>query len=226
MADKKQLEEETAIEKLNDNLTSVGTKIAENKKVIYWVVGAVVVVAALIIGYIFIYHNPKVNKANEAFNQVEITAMGNDSVAAVGYKKVADEYGSTDAGKLAALSAAEAYYNQANYKEAIKYLEKFSTSEPVLNANAKALKGDCYVNLKQYDKALEAFNSALKAADKNPQIAVRVLLKEANVYDAQKKYDKALECYEAIKADYPTYELGNGSTIDAYIARENARLGK
>lgn len=226
MADKKQIEEENAIEKLNDNLTSASQKIAENKKVIFWVLGGIAIVAAFVLSYFFIYRNPHLNKAFEAYNQVEIAAMGNDSVAAAGYKKVADDYSGTDAGKLAALSAAETYYNQGKYKEAVAYLDKFSSSEPVLEANAIVLKGDCYVNLKQYDKALEAYGKALKAANKNPQIAVRVLLKEANIYDAQKKYADALKCYETIKAEYPSYELGNGVSVDAYIARENARLGK
>ena len=77
-----------------------------------------------------------------------------------------------------------------------------------------------------YDKALDYFNKAIKKADKNPQISPRVLLKEANVYDEQKKYDKALECYMQIKNQYPSFQTGNGIDIDAYIARENARLGK
>ena len=178
-------QEQTAIDNLNTHLTTAGEKIANNKKYIYWGVGAILVVGAFVLSYFFIYRNPRLNKAYEAYNQVEIQAMGNDSIAAEGYKKVADQYGSSSAGNLAALSAAETYYGQGKYKEAVKYLENFSTSEPVLAANALALTGDCYVNLKQYDKALDYFNKALKKADKNPQITPRVLLKEANVYDEQ-----------------------------------------
>jgi len=226
MANKNEVEEQNAIDKLNKNLGEASEKIAQNRKVIFWIVGGVAVVAALVLGYLFLYRNPNLNKAYEAYNQVEIKAEGNDSVAAGEYKKVADKYGRTDAGKLAALSAAEAYYNEGKYKEAVKYLEDFSTSEPVLAANALALTGDCYVNLKQYDKALDYFNKAISKADKNPQIVPRVLLKEANVYDEQKKYDKALECYQQIKDGYPAFRTGNGASIDAYIAREQARLGK
>ncbi len=226
MANKNEVEEQNAIDKLNSNLSEASEKIMQNKKVIFWSVGGFVVVAALVLCYLFLYRAPQLNKAFEAYNQVEIKSEGNDSVAALEYKKVADQYGSTDAGKLAALSAAEAYYNEGKYKEAVKYLEDFSTPEPVLAANALALTGDCYVNLKQYDKALDYFNKAISKAAKNPQIVPRVLLKEANVYDEQKKYDKALECYQQIKDDYPTYRIGNGASIDAYIAREQARLGK
>ncbi|MDE6340498.1 MAG: tetratricopeptide repeat protein, partial [Muribaculaceae bacterium] len=142
------------------------------------------------------------------------------------YKEVADKYSGTDAGKLAALSAGEALYNTGNYEEAVKYLNKFSCKDAVLEANAMVLTGDCYVNLKKYDEALGAYSKAIRKADRNPQIVPRVLLKEANVYDAQQKYDKALDCYKEIKKDYPEFQLGNGVSIDAYIARENARLGK
>lgn len=219
-------EEKTAIENLNDTLTEAGKKLSDNQNIIWWTIGSIAVVAAAIIAYIFLYRTPHQNRAFEAYNQVEITALGNDSIAAAQYKKVADENGSTTAGKLAALSAGEAYYNQGEYKEAAECLEKFSSPEPVLNANAIVLTGDCYVNLKNYDKALSCFENAISKANKNEQIVPRVLLKMANVYDVQKKYQNAMNCYEQIKKEYPTFRLANGMTMDAYIAREKARLGK
>jgi len=224
MAHNNKEEEQNTIEKVNDSLSKTSEKIVENKKVIFWIIGGVAVIAAFIIAYIFIYRNPHLNRAYEDYNQVEITAMGNDSVAAAQYKKVADNNSGNTVGKLASLSAAEAYYNQGKYKEAAEYLGKFSSSEPVLDANAKVLEGDCYVNLKQYDKALDCYKKAISKADGNPQIVPRVLLKQANVYDAQKKYGDALKCYEQIKADFPQFQLGNGMTVDAYIERENARI--
>ena len=226
MAQKNNVDQQNSIDKLNANLSSVGEKVVENKKMILSVVGGVVVVAAAVVCFFLFYLNPKQDKAYEALNQVEIKAMGNDSIASAEYAKVADQNRGTNAGKLAALSAAEAYYNRGDYKNALKYLEQFSTSEPVLAANALILTGDCHVNLKAYDKALECYDKAISKADKNPQIAPRVLLKKANIFDEQKKYDKALECYQSIKNDYPQFQIGNGLGIDAYIERENARLGK
>lgn len=226
MAKNHQEEEKTTLDKLNSNLGSASETIARNKHIIFWIVGGIAVVTAFVLSYFFIYRNPKINRGFEAYNQVEIAAMGNDSIAAAQYKKVSEEYGGTDAGSIAALSAAEHLYNLGKYEEAINCLEIFSTSEPVLAANSLVLKGDCYVNLKKYDDAIHCYKKAVDKADKNPQIVPRVLLKEANVYEAMKKYDDALECYEDIKDDYPAFELGNGDSIDAYIAREKARLGK
>lgn len=217
--------EQNAIDKLNSNLSSASEKIANNKKIIYWALGAIVVVAGFILSYFFIYRNPHLKGASEAYNQVEIKAAGNDSIAAGEYKKVAEQYPHTPAGHLAALEAAENFYDQGKYKEALAALDNANVGEKVLDANATILKGDCYVNLKQYDKALDEFKSAVKKGDKNEQIVPRALLKCANIYDAQKKYAKALECYEQIKNDYPSFQLGN-APVDAYIEREKARLGK
>lgn len=219
-------EEKTAIENLNDTLTEAGKKLSDNQSIIWWTIGSIAVIAAAIIAYLFLYRAPHQNRAFEAFNQVEISAMGNDSIAASQYKKVSDENGGTTAGMLAALSAGEAYFNQGKYKEAVECLEKFSSSEPVLNASAIVLTGDCYVNMKQYDKAIACFQKAISKAGKNDQIVPRVLLKMANVYDSQKKYQEALGCYEQIKKEYPQFQLGNGMSMDAYIAREKARTGK
>lgn len=221
-----QNQDETAIDKMNAHLTGAGEKIANNKQIIIWSVGAIVVVAALIMGYLFMYRAPRIEKSYEDYNKVAISSMGLDSIAAEQYKAVSEHYGTTGGGNLAALSAGEALYGEGKYEEAVKYLQKFSSKDPVLNANAQVLVGDCYVNLEKYDDAIDAYNKAVRKADGNPQIVPRVLLKEANVYDAQGKYDKALDCYMSIKKDFPEFQLGNGIDIDAYIARENARLGK
>lgn len=219
-------QDETAIDKMNSQLTAAGDKIANNKKIIVWGVGAIIVVAALVLGYLFLYSKPHNKASFEAYNKVETEAMGNDSLAAVKYKEVADKYSGDKAGKLAALSAGEALYNQAKYEEAAEYLKKFSSNDPLLEANTLVLIGDCYVNLKKYDEAIDWFQKAVRKANSNPQIVPRVLLKEANVFDEQKKYDKALDCYKQIKESYPDFKMGNGLEIDAYIARENARIGK
>lgn len=219
-------EQPDTIEAINDGLTSMSHRIETNKKAIYVAFAGIILVAAVTFGYLYLFRNPRLNKAMEAYNKVELTAMGNDSIAAAGYQKVADEFGGTDGGNLAALSAAESFYNAGKYSEAAKYLKKFKTSDEVAGANADILLGDCYVNMKKYDDAIDAFKKAVKDANGNPQIAPRALLKQAVVFDEQKKYDKALECYETIKTDFPEFQLGNGISIDSYIEREKARLGK
>ncbi|MCH5225795.1 MAG: tetratricopeptide repeat protein [Muribaculaceae bacterium] len=217
-------QDETAIDRMNSHLTDAGSRVAENKKIILWAVGIILVVAAFVLSYLFIYKNPHVEKAFEAYNGIETQNL-NDSTAAQMYMDVADQYNGDAAGKLAALSAGETLYNQGRYEEAAQYLKKFSSGDSVLEANALVLTGDCYVNLENYDEAISYYQKAIRKAENNPQIVPRVLLKEANVYDAQGNYGKALECYQEIKNNYPQFQLGNGMDMEAYIARELARMG-
>lgn len=219
-------EDENAIAQLNSQLTSAGERLANNKKIIYWVTGIILACGVLICGYLFIYRYPRLNKSAEAYNEVELKAQGNDSIAAAEYLKVGKKYGNTDSGKLAYLSAGESLYNLGKYKEAADCLEKFSSDDPVLDANAQVLLGDCYVNMKKYNEALGVYAKAISKADRNPQIVPRVLLKEVNIYEAQKKFDDAIQCLEEIKVDYPEFQLGNGMSMDAYIERLKARAGK
>ncbi len=219
--------EENSIDALDRNLQSMGRQIAINKTALYVAFGAIVVIAAATLWYIYGIRKPNIEKSYEALNKVETVTSPNDSLAAVQYAQVADQYEGTAAGHLAALSAAEALYEQGDYAKAAEYLKKFKTKDEVLQANSDILLGDCYVNLKKYDDALEAFTTAIRKGEGNPQIVPRALLKKAVVYDAQKKYADALECYEVIRRDFPEMQqLGNGMGIDAYIEREKARLGK
>lgn len=225
MASSKQTPEQPdQLDNINNRLTDLGRNIETNKKAMGIAMGAILVVACLTFAWLYLYKIPTNNKAMEAYNKVELSSFMSDSLSSAQYKKVADEYGSTAAGKLAALSAAQSLYNSGKYDEAAKYLNKFSSKDKVLEANAQVLLGDCYVNLKKYDDAVSAFKAAVKKADGNPQIAPRALLKQAVVYDEQKKYKDALNCYETIKKDYPQFTLGNGLSIDTYIEREKARL--
>ncbi len=227
MASKKNnTQEENAIESLNARLTGAGEHIANNKKVIYWTLGIILVVAASIFAYFYIYMGPRTTAAWEAYNAVELQSQGNDSIAAKEYKKVADKYSSTDAGNVAYLTAAESLYNIKDYAAAVDCLKKFSTKDEVLGANALILEGDCYVNLKKYDQAIDCFKKAVRKSNNNPQIAPRALLKQATVYTEQKKYGEALACYETIQKDFPQFQLGSGVSIDTYIEREKARSGK
>lgn len=222
--------EQTVVDNINSHLTTAGEKVAGNKKIIFWCVGGICVVAAFVLSYLFIYKNPRLENSWNAYNKVQLMEqkgeLASDTVAAREYAKVADQYSSTQAGDVAALAAAEAYYNVKDYDAAIKYLDKANLKEPVLATQAMVMTGDCYVNKKQYDKAIDAFQSAIKKAEGNPEIVPMILIKEANVYDAQKKYDKALDCYTQIKQSYPRFSLDNGLSIDAYIERARARAGK
>lgn len=221
---KKPVEQENVIENINDNLTTASRKLVENKKTVMWICGIILVCGIFFCSWLWFFHSPRVKKGFDEYTKASTTAT-NDTVKAENLKKVADQYGFYDSGKLAALEAGESLFNVGKYEEAIAYLQKFNNSNSQLQAGAKSLIGDCYVNLKKYDDALSAYADAIKAADENPVIVPMILLKEVNIYREMKKPEKVLECLETIKKDYPDYQP-TGPSIDALIARENALLGK
>lgn len=226
MATNNQPTEQNAIDNLNSTLTTASEHVAKNKKIIYWCLGVVIAIGACAAAWFWLYKIPQNNNSWKAYEEVYKKAAGNDSIAAAEYGKVASKYGSTDAGRLAALQASEAYYKLGKYNETIKYLQDFSCEDPLMDAQSRVLLGDAYVNVKKYPEAIDAYNSALRKAEGNPEISPVVLWKQANVYDAEKKYQNAMDCYTQIRDNYPEFALGNGMAIDAYVARESARLGK
>lgn len=221
-----QQEKHNAVENLNEHLTREAGKIQENKKVILWIVGAIVVVLVFAGSYIFFFRNPRIEKSWEDYSKAYVEGMQaqSDSVLNLNLRKVADKYNGSDGGAMAAIQLGESLYAQKKYQEAVRYLEKADIDEPVLEASVDRLIGDCYVNLKQIDKAISAFDKAISCADGNPAIVPGIMMKKANIYESQKKYQSALDIYEQIKADYPEFSYGMG--MDAYIARAKARLGK
>lgn len=223
-SNKKQEEEKTSIDNLNAHLVGAGRFVEEKKKAISWITGGVLVIVCVALAYVFLIRNPRLDKSFDEYAAIEVKTMGNDSLATLEYIKVADKYNGDGGGNLAALEAGERLYDQGKYEQAVKYLKMFSADDDVMTANVECLIGDCYVNLKKYDEALNYFDKAISADKENPQIVPRVLMKKANVYDEQKKYESALKCYEQIKSEYPNFYFG--VDIDAYIERENARLGK
>lgn len=224
MAKQNPEENHNGIDNLNEHLTDAGRKIAENRRILYWAVGLIVAAGLLVGSYFIFFKTPQENKSFDAYNNVEINYAGNDTLQAKEYAKVADKF-SGDAGNLAALESAEHYYNIGDYKQAIKYLDKFSTSENVLGANALVLKGDCFVNLKKYAEAIDAYNKAIKESDDNPVIIPRCLMKMATVYLAQNKHAEALKAYEQVAENYPDF-VYNNLPIASYVEREKAVLGK
>lgn len=224
MAKNNEQQEKTVVENINERITGAERAIESHKKIMLWIVAAVVAIACVVLGYVYLYQQPREEKAATAYGAVDLKAQGNDSIAAAEYMKVANQYSGTDGGNLAALQAGEILYRLKRYKDAAKYLEMFSTGEPVMQANATCLLGDCQVNLKQYDNALSTYQKALGQANENPQIAPRVMMKMANIYEFKKDNAKALETYEAIQADYPGFRYGLG--MDAYIQRAKTRMGK
>lgn len=210
---------ENGVDELNDSLVSVSEKVQDNKKIILWAAGAVIVIAVLVLGYIYLIRQPGQQKANDNIGAADIQmALGNDSIALQEYMNVADNDG-YDAANRAALQSAIMLYQNGDYEKALNYVDKFSASESLVGAAAYSLKGDCYVNLDKLDDAVSAFKSAISKSDKNKFYTPFFMQKLARVYHEQGNFSDEAEIYRSIIADYPEFGDGYGIDMKKYLRR-------
>lgn len=226
MANKNESETRTSLDEINDQLTGLEQKVQDNQKKIMWGIVAVLAVICLILVWIYAVRRPGIEAADNAVGQADLTLnLGNDSLALVQYKQVADDYG-YEAGNRAALNAAILLYKDKKYEEAITYLKKYSPNESLIGASSQSLMGDCYVNLKEYDKAIDCFRKAADISDNNPHYTPAFLLKEATVLREQKDYKAEATVYEQIVKEYPNYGAEIGVDMQKYLERAKDAAAK
>lgn len=224
--DKKNEETRNAIDSVNDTLTGIEQKVQNNQKVIMWITIALAAVVCIVLLYIYAFRQPRIEASNNAIGQADTELMaGNDSIALLKYKDVAENY-SGDAANRAALNAAIILYRDKKYQEAIDYLKKYDTTDDVIGAGALSLEGDCYVNLKKYDDALACFRKAVKQSDNNPAYTPYFMMKEATVLHEQKKYAEEADVYAQIIKEYPQYGDNNRIDMEKYLERAKALAGQ
>ena len=141
----------------------------------------------------------------------------------LGLEKVASEYSGTDAGNLANFYAGVAALKQSKYKEAIDYLEDFSSDDYLVQARAYSLLGDAHLELNQPKEAADFYN---KAANHNANefFSPGYLLKEATARELAKDYDGAITAYDKIISDYAS--SAEVTEAKEYKARAEGLAGK
>ena len=122
---------------------------------------------------------------------------------APGLTTVANEYGNTKAGNLANFYAGVASLKQGKYKEALDFLEDFSSDDYLVQSRAYSLMGDAQLEL---NKSKEAADLYAKAADHNANefFSPGYLLKEGTARELAKDDEGAIKAYDRIITDYPT----------------------
>ena len=167
MAKEKANQTRTSIDEINEGLSSFEQKVENNKKVIGYAAAAILVIAAIIFGYKYLYQQPREESSKNEVCQADMNlALGEDSIALAQYKAVADQYGNAN-GERAALNAAIILYQKGKFEEAIKYIKEYSGEGTLVGPAAQSLLGDCYVNLDKLSDALSAYDKAISMSDNN-----------------------------------------------------------
>ena len=235
MANKKQKQE--ALE-VSEALNKSEAFFNKNKNAIIIAVVALLVIIAGIFCYKEYVSGPREEKASTAlgrgleyFNAEQFDkALNGDGASYAGFAKIASDYSSTDAGNLANLYAGLCQANLGKWKEAIAYLEKFSTAgDDMVSPAAVAALGNAYAHVNELDKAVSTLKKAADMADSkgdggvNNSIAPTFRLQAAEILESQGKKDEALKIYQDIKARYTTSGLVQSQEIDKYIERASAK---
>src|SRR5687767_7191500 len=154
------------------------------------IIGISVVIALILAGY-FGFQYYKDNLENEAqqemfqaiyyFEADSLELALNGDGNNLGFINIIDDYGITDAAKLANYYAGVAYLKQGKFNVARLYLEDFSANDILVQARAYSLIGDTYMEEQNYEEAARYYQ---KASDYKPnkQFTPAYLMKAGLAY--------------------------------------------
>lgn len=203
---------------LDESASKTEAFVEKNQKFIFIIIG---VVAAVVLGYLgyteFIAKPKQATAMNEMFqaqkyfdeavNGVEKDSLFNLALnggeGKFGMLDIIDEYGGTPAANLANYYAGTAYLKLKDYKNAVSYLNDFSSDDEVLAPLAKGNIGDAFVQLNQLEDALDYYEQAAQMRD-NEYTTPMYLYKAGIIALELDKADKALGYFETIKEKYPS----------------------
>lgn len=214
------------LEEVEHALTSAEMFFEKNSKKITIIFGAAVAIAILfLVGHRF-YSLPREAKAKEQmfvavqyFEKDSFNLAINGDGNYPGFLDIIDDYGRTDAGKLAKYYTGISELHLGKYQEAINYLEDFNTEDLLLAPVVLGATGDAYSELGNKEKAVKLY---MEAAEINANAFTSPIyyLKAGIHYEALGDKAKALEAFKMIKEKYA--DSNEGRTIDKYIARLTA----
>ena len=202
----------------------------DNRKLVTYVLGAIMVLILGVIAYRFFYQQPLEEEAqNTIFKAQRVFEMDSMNLALngnnndiIGMENIASEFGPTETGNLANYYTGRALMEQGKYDEAIDYLKDFSTGSDIVKPIKLGLLGDCYSQIKDYEEAADYYEQAADYSD-NEFTTPRYLKKAGLCFEQSGQHDKALQAYKKIKEKYKTSV--EGGDIDKYIARAETASG-
>lgn len=218
------------VEDVEVALAKTGNYFEEHKSIILGIAAAVVILVVGYFGYKYLYLAPKEKTAAQemfyAQRYFEIDSLSfalNGDGEHAGMLEIADAYGATKSGKLARYYTGLIYLYQGDFEEAVQYLKKFKTNDPLLFILSNQALGDAYLELDQTENALASYT---KAASKYPNEALTpmVLTRQAMTFEMLQRNEEALKVYTRLRDEFPMAR--EASDAERHIARINAKLGK
>lgn len=145
-----------------------------------------------------------------------------DENGRLGLKTVADDYGSTEAGNLAAFYTASALYDLGRGDEALRYFQEVDGAADYLGASALAGEAAVLENKGQHAEAAAKY---VAAADRYPSdlFTPGYLLAAVRAYEAAGNVDAGRAALQRIRDDYPL--TPEAADLDYLDGRLDAKAG-
>jgi tetratricopeptide (TPR) repeat protein len=190
-------------EVLADKLGGVEVWMEENPKIIFGIVGVLVLLAAGFFGYRYWVDKQEVVAQQEMFQAVryfeadslDLAMKGTANIA--GFEQIINEYGMTPAANLAHYYAGVISLKQGKFPLAIFYLKDFKANDVLIQARAYSLLGDAYMEQNELQNAADAYHKASNH-EPNKYFTPAYLMKEALAYEKLNQNDKAIAAYDRI----------------------------
>ncbi len=202
-------------EALGAALSKTENFFEQNSKHVVAVLVGLLVLAALIFGYKKLIVEPRLAKAADLLAEAQMRFTGDDTdyqlaldgdANGAGFLEIADNYGSTPSGNLAAQYAGICFLKLGDLENAAKYLKMYSPVKglpgAVINAQNYGLQGDIAVAQQDYAAAVKLFEKAVDAAD-NIVTAPLYLRKAGLAAQAAGDTAKAAAIFQQILDRYP-----------------------
>ena len=135
-----------------------------------------------------------------------------------GFFTLAYKYKGTQIDHIVKMYISIALMNSGYYNEAYKYLDDVTCKNvnkygDIVLSKLFGLKGDCSVELKNYDKAIVFYNKAIDLLKNNYIDNPKYIMKIVLIYEEKKEYKQALDIIEkAIKKYYKSPDLNTLKT--------------
>jgi tetratricopeptide (TPR) repeat protein len=189
MADIKSSKEQIKVE---DALTRSEAFVIKYQKPIVSIIIAILIIILGFFCYKKYYVKPHEEKAQAAlfpgqkyFEQDQYDkALNGDKNGFIGLLGVEDEYSGTKAANLAKAYAGICYANLGKYQDAIDQLKSFDADDEMVAPAIISALGNCYAQVKEYDKATEYLMKAAEKAD-NSSLSPLFLIQAGEIYEEQ-----------------------------------------
>ena len=133
-----------------------------------------------------------------------------------GFEDLASEYDGTPGGEISNYAMATHAMEKGEWDNALSYLDDCDFDDVMIGTLVIGMKGDCYVELGDYDEAATQFEEAA-IREENEFTSPMFLKKAGLVYEELGDLTSAVEAYQKIKDNWS--ESAEATDIDKYIVR-------